>query len=516
MISPTAHSPNGSGPNLTMDQAPNILLEARHLSKGFPGVIALDDVSFALETGEVHGLVGENGAGKSTLLKILSGIYTPDGGEIRFAGEPVTFKVPPDAVKLGIEVIPQELSLADGLSAAENIMMGNFPSTAGRVRWREVNRQAKVVAESLELNIDVRRKAATLSPAERRMVMIARALARKARVMIMDEPSVSLTETEVNALKAIVRRLKRDGVTVVSVSHRLDEIFDLCERVTVMKDGRVVGTSPTAEVSREALIKQIIGHSLAEQFPEIAPVGAGDPMLKVTDLAGGFVRGVSFELRPGEILGLAGLVGSGRSEVARMVFGADPRESGEIVVNGEARKMSSPRSAISAGVALLPEDRRGQGAVVDMSIAANVTMPVLRRFAVRGVGFVRVRQEVRAVKEKITRFGLNTPSTQRPLKFLSGGNQQKALVAKWEMTDANIYIFDEPTAGVDVGAKQEIYGVIAELARRGAGIILISSEMEEVVGLAHRVIVMREGEIADELSGDAIDEAAILKLCFKG
>ncbi len=516
MTPATARDDDGSEAGVTMDQEPPVLLEARHLRKAFPGVVALDDVSFALRTGEVHGLVGENGAGKSTLLKILSGIYVPDGGEIRFAGKRVTFKVPPDAVRLGIEVIPQELSLAEDLTAAENIMMGNFPSRAGRVRWREVNRRAEEVVQTLGRNVDVRRKVSTLSAAQRRLVMIARALARKARVIIMDEPTVSLTGTEVTTLKDVVRRLQRDGVTVVYVSHRLDEVFDLCERVTVMKDGCVVSTSAIGDVTREGLIEQIIGHSLSEQFPKTAPIAAGDPVLKVTDLGRGFVRDVSFELRPGEILGLAGLVGSGRTEVVRMLFGADPRETGEVVVDGNVQKMSSPRGAISAGVALLPEDRRGQGAVVDMSIAANVTMPVLRRFAGRSTGFVRIRQETRAVAETIARFGLKTPSTQRPLKFLSGGNQQKALVGKWEMTDAKVYIFDEPTAGVDVGAKQEIYSLIAELAARGAGIILISSEMEEVVGLAHRVIVMREGRVAAELSGEAIDEAAVLKVIFEG
>ncbi|MCW3066527.1 MAG: rbsA [Solirubrobacterales bacterium] len=507
---PVVTGENGNGPSAV----PETLLEGRNLSKAFPGVVALDDVSVAFGRGEVHGLVGENGAGKSTLLKVLSGIYLSDAGEIRWEGEPVSFKVPPDAVKLGIEVIPQELSLAPGLSAAENIMMGIFPARAGRVRWREVNREAKRIAETIHLDIDVRRMAASLSPAEQRLVMIARALARNARLVIMDEPTVSLAETEVTALKKVVKRLQADGVTVVYVSHRLDEVLDLTDRITVMKDGRVVGTSPTSGVTKSSLIEQIIGHSLAEQFPDTAAPTAAEPVLRVRDLSGGRIRDVSFELRPGEILGLAGLVGSGRSEVVRMVFGADPRDAGVIEVAGKVEKMRHPRHAIAAGLALLPEDRRGQGAVVDMSIAANVTLPVLRRFAVKGFGFVRQRQEAKAVKSRIERLGLNTPSTQRPLKFLSGGNQQKALVAKWELSEASVFIFDEPTAGVDVGAKQEIYGLIAELARGGAGIILISSELEEIVGLAHRVIVMREGEVAGELQRGALTESAILNLCF--
>jgi ABC-type sugar transport system ATPase subunit len=491
------------------------LLEVRHLSKFFPGVVALDDVSMNVRVGEVHGLVGENGAGKSTLLKIVSGLHASDRGELMWNGELTRFKGPPDAVKLGIELIPQELSLAPSLSAAENIMMGIYPAHLGRVRWRQVNQQAKAVAATIHLEADLRRKSSTLSPAEQRLVMIARALARKARLVIMDEPSVSLSETEVEALKAVVRRLRERQVTVIYVSHRLDEVLELSDRVTVMKDGRAVSTDDTSAVTKTILIERIIGRSYGEQFPDRRSLQAGASLLSVQNLSGGIVRDVSFEVHPGEILGISGLVGSGRTEIVRMVFGADPVETGEIEIDGRPAKISHPRHAIRKGLSLLPEDRRAQGAIVDMSIAANVSLPVLRRFAMRGTGLIHERVESRAVSERIERLHVSTPSVKRPLKFLSGGNQQKALVAKWEMSDSRVFMFDEPTAGVDVGAKQEIYALIAGLGARGAGVILISSEVEEVVGLCHRVLVMREGRCVGELEGEAISEAAILNLCYE-
>jgi ribose transport system ATP-binding protein len=491
------------------------LLEVRGVTKGFPGVVALERADLTVQPGEVHGLVGENGAGKSTLLKIVSGVYTADAGEVRWEGRPVSIQLPPDSVKLGIELIPQELSLAPGLSAAENIMMGIYPARMGRVSWREVNRRAREVAESIELHADVRRPASSLPIAEQRLVMIARALARKARLVIMDEPTVSLSEVEVGAIKEVVRKLRADGVAVIYVSHRLDEVLELTDTVTVMKDGNVISTGPTSEVTKQVLIERIIGRSYGEVFPDAVPPAPGEPVLRVSNLSGGRVRDINFELRPGEILGLAGLVGSGRSEIVRMVFGADPRESGEIEIDGTARHIANPRHAIGHGLSLLPEDRRGQGAIVSLPIAANVSLPVVRRFAMRGTGFIHSRREARAVRERIERLNLKTPSVQRPLQFLSGGNQQKALIAKWEMSDSRVFMFDEPTAGVDVGAKQEIYLLIAELAARGAGVIVISSELEEVVGLCHRVLVMREGRCTGELEGDGITETAILHLCYE-
>jgi ribose transport system ATP-binding protein len=393
--------------------------------------------------------------------------------------------------------------------------MGIYPARMGRVRWRDVNRLAREVADSIHFTADVRRPAASLPAAEQRLVMIARALARKARLVIMDEPTVSLSEVEVEALKEVVRKLRADGVSVIYVSHRLDEVLELTDSVTVMKDGNVISTGPTAGMTKQSLIEQIIGRSYGDVFPDTKAPLSAEPVLRVSNLSGGRVRDINFELRPGEILGLAGLVGSGRSEIVRMVFGADPRESGEIEIDGVARSIGHPRHAIGHGLSLLPEDRRGQGAIVSLPIASNVSLPVVRRFSMRGTGFIHSRQEAKAVRERIERFNLKTPSVQRPLQFLSGGNQQKALIAKWEMSDSRVFMFDEPTVGVDVGAKQEIYVLIAELAARGAGVIVISSELEEVVGLCHRVLVMREGRCVGVLEGDAVSEPAILQLCYE-
>jgi ribose transport system ATP-binding protein len=332
--------------------------------------------------------------------------------------------------------------------------------------------------------------------------------------VIMDEPTVSLSEVEVDALKLVVKQLREKGVTVIYVSHRLDEVMELTDRVTVMKDGQLISTDDTRQVTKQKLIESIIGRTYGEQFPDRQSPPAAEPLLSVRGISGGFVQDISFDLRPGEILGLAGLVGSGRSEVVRMVFGADARDEGAIEIKGETIKLKHPRHAIRHGLSLLPEDRRGQGAVVGMSIAANVSLPTIRRFAMRGTGMIRDRAEARAVRDRIATFNVNTPSVQRPLKFLSGGNQQKALIAKWVMSESRVFMFDEPTAGVDVGAKQEIYLRIAELAREGAGVIVISSELEEVVGLCHRVLVMREGRCVGELEGKAITEASILSLCY--
>ena len=339
-MSVPAAEPAGGAAGAPEPVAP--LLEARGLSKRFPGVVALDDVSVSVRAGEVHGLVGENGAGKSTLLKIVSGVYSIDDGELLWKGEPVAFKGPPEAVKRGIELIPQELDLALGLSAAENIMMGIYPSQVGRVRWREVNRKAREIAATVHLEADLRRKCATLSPAEQRLVMIARALARNASLVIMDEPTVALSEVEVDALKTVVRELRQNGVTVIYVSHRLDEVLELTDRVTVMKDGRVMSTEDTANMTKPRMIEQIIGRAYGEQFPQRREPGSADPLLRVRNLSRGFVRDISFDLRPGEILGLAGLVGSGRSEIVRMVFGADPREAGEIEMDGRPVKLKNP------------------------------------------------------------------------------------------------------------------------------------------------------------------------------
>jgi ribose transport system ATP-binding protein len=494
-------------------QGARVLLETRGVVKTFPGVRALDRVSVQVREGEILGLVGENGAGKSTLVKVISGLYQPDAGEIFFRGERISHQSPAHAVKLGIEVVPQELSLATALSAAENMFIGNYPARATRVRWREVYRAARVMGDRLGLHADLRRPAGSLSPAHQRLVMIGRALARDVKLLIMDEPTVSLPEEEVDLLLGVIRKLRDEGVTVIYVSHRLEEVLALTDRTTVMKDARVVGTHPTATLDKPQLMSLIVGRALSEIYPEHGRPLSERPLLRVRGLSGGKVRGISFDLLPGEVLGIAGLVGAGRTEVVRMLFGADRRESGEIELDGEPARVRNPRDAIRHGLALLPEDRRSQGGIVQLSVAANVTLPSLRRFAwARTV--VRQKLERRTVRERVDELRVVTPTTRQPLKFLSGGNQQKALIAKWLMTGARVFIFDEPAVGIDVGAKREIYALIAGLAVRGAGVIVISSELEEIVGLCQRVLVLREGRLVGELRGDEVSEASILQLCF--
>jgi ribose transport system ATP-binding protein len=457
--------------------------------------------------------VGENGAGKSTLIKVLGGIYHPDAGEVLWHGETVRHASPAHAIQLGIEVIPQELSLAPRLSSAENMLIANYPSQLGRVRWRTLLSRAREIADRLELDVDLRRPVGELSAAHQRLVMIGRALARDARLLIMDEPTVSLAQDEVDALLAVIRELRAHGVTFLYVSHRLDEIVELTDRVTVMKDARVATTLPTSGLGKRRMMELIVGRPLGEYFPHQGEPEGGSPLLSVRNLGRGRVRGVSFDLYPGEVLGIAGLVGSGRTEVARMIFGADRRETGTIELDGRELALRTPREAIRHGIAFLPEDRRHQGGVVEMPVAANITLPSLMRFARAGIA-VRSRAERRVAERRIAELGIATPSPAQLLKFLSGGNQQKTLIAKWLQTEARLFIFDEPAVGIDVGAKTEIFALIAELAARGAGVIVISSELEEIIGLCQRVVVMREGALVGELRGDGISEAAILSLCY--
>jgi ribose transport system ATP-binding protein len=481
--------------------------------KAFPGVRALADISIEVSEGEIHGLVGENGAGKSTLIKILGGIYQPDAGEVRWRGETVQHASPAHAIQRGIEVIPQELSLAPGLSCAENMMIANYPSRFGRVRWRALLARAREIAARLELDVDLRKPVGELSAAHQRLVMIGRALARDARLLIMDEPTVSLAQDEVDALLGVIRELRADGVTFLYVSHRLDEIIELTDRVTVMKDAHVTATLPTSELDKRRMMELIVGRPLGEYFPHQGESVGGTPLLSVRNLGRGRVRGVSFDLFPGEVLGIAGLVGSGRTEVARMIFGADRRETGTVEFEGEPLALRTPREAIRKGMAFLPEDRRHQGGVVEMPVAANITLPSLMDFALARIA-VRRRAERRTAESRIAELGIVTPSPAQLLKFLSGGNQQKTLIAKWLQTKARLFIFDEPAVGIDVGAKAEIFALIAELAAQGAGVIVISSELEEIIGLCRRVVVMREGTIVGELRGAEISEAAILQLCY--
>jgi ABC-type sugar transport system ATPase subunit len=505
MISPAA---------ATQTTGDHPLLEVRGVTKSFPEVRALDRVAIHAMPGEIIGLVGENGAGKSTLMKIVAGLQAPDEGVLLWNGEEVKDHSPRHAVRRGIEFIPQELSLAADLSVAENLFIGHAPSRFGFIRSRELTRKARELSDRLELRVDVRRIVGSLSPHEKRLVMLGRALARNAKLLILDEPTVTLQEAEISNLLNLVGKLRDEGVTVLYVSHRLDEVLALTDRTTVMRDGRIVTTRPTAELNKREMVALIVGRALADIAAPSRTFQDNTPRLEVRHLSCRQVDDVSFVVRPGEIVGLAGLVGSGRTEIARCIFGADPRTSGEIWVDGELRRIRTPRDAIRAGVVLLPEDRRNQGILGDLSIVANVSLPSMPQFG-RFRTFVRQRLERRTVESYTRQLTISAGSLRRPIRYLSGGNQQKALLAKWLMTEATIYVLDEPTVGIDVGAKREIYGLIGDLASRGNSVVLISTEFEELVGLADRVVVIAEGRVVGEVTrGEGMSERAILHLCY--
>lgn len=492
-----------------MDAPP--LLEMRGIGKSFPGVRALDAVDFELRAGEVHVLLGENGAGKSTLMKILSGAYRPDDGEIRIAGEPRRIATPQHAQSLGISTIYQEFNLIPHLPVSANIFLGREPCRAGfLLDRRTMRRQAEQALRELDVAIDAGSPISALGVAEQQMVEVAKALSLDARILVMDEPTSALTGSEIQTLFAIVRRLRDRGVGIVYISHRMEELFEIGDRVTVLRDGRKVATHRLAEVSVKRLIRDMADRELTDHFPRAA-VEAGPPVLQVSNLTTRTkLRGVSFELRRGEILGVAGLLGSGRTEMARAIFGADPVESGEILVHGKVRRLRSPREAIRAGIALLPEDRRQMGLVLPLSIKRNVSLPNTDQVYPRGL--LRPATERRLAEECVAGLRVKTPHVDQATANLSGGNQQKVVLGKWLARDSAIFIFDEPTRGIDVGAKVEIYRLMNRLTQQGAAILMISSEMPEVLGMSDRILVMREGRIAGEFNrAEATQEAVLAK-----
>jgi ABC-type sugar transport system ATPase subunit len=498
-------------------------LQTFGLRRSFPGVVALDDVDLTVGRGECIGLVGKNGAGKSTLIKALAGVVAPERGEIRVDGEPVRIDSPRTARGLGLAFVHQQLVGAPDLSVAENIEMGlGFPRRGGMlVDWRGLRGRAAAALERLGANVDPKAPLGSLSVADQRLVMIAHALAQDARVLVLDEPTASLTETEIERLHGIIRGLAAGGVAVVYVSHRLDEIFSICGRVVVMRDGRVVGGAPTAELDRAALIALITG-PLPDDPDADRPVRTGHPggdgaeeLLRVDGLASDVVRGASLRLRRGEVLGFAGLVGSGRTELCRLIFGADKARAGRIAVKGSEVRIRSPRDAIAAGIVLVPEDRHGQGVVPAFTVRENITLPSLARFRRhRAVGVAHRGRERTTTRRHIDALAIRTPTTEAATLSLSGGNQQKVVLAKWLERDADVFILDEPTHGIDVQGKQEIYRLIDRLVERGVGVILVSSEFAELVRVCDRALVMSEGRIAGELAGDELTEHRIVDACF--
>jgi ribose transport system ATP-binding protein len=484
------------------------MLSMRGIRKSFDGTQALRGVDFAAESGEVHAIVGENGAGKSTLMKVLSGAILRDAGEILLDAVPADASTPLAAHRLGIRAVYQEFSLVPHLTVAENILLGQMPSSRipGCVDWAEAYRRADEILASIGfVGIDVRKVVHHLSVSHQQMVEIAKAVAVRPRILILDEPSAVLSQEELNRLFALVRQLKQDGTLILYISHRLDEVYEIADRITVLKDGQLVGTVWPREADQNQLIKMMVGRSLGEIFPVRQPP-QDELALEVKDLgrAGSFSQ-VSFALRRGEVLGMSGLVGSGRTQVARCIFGAEPFDTGEIRLDGKPIRPRSPREAVRQGIALLTEDRKRDGLVLSCTIRDNASMASYERLSRWGV--IDRRAQAAQVQQKIQELDIRPPLLGRMARQLSGGNQQKLVLAKWLLTQARVLILDEPTRGVDVATKVEIYQLIGDLAGKGIGILLISSELPEILGLSDRALVMREGRVVGEFTrGEASEE----------
>jgi ribose transport system ATP-binding protein len=482
------------------------LVEMIDIDKAFPGVRALSRARLELLPGEVHALMGENGAGKSTLMKILSGIYARDAGEVRVGGEPVEITSPRQAQDRGIGIIHQELALMHDLTAAQNIFIGREPRRGWLLDEAALNRQAQAIFASMNLKLDPTVRVETLTIAKQQMIEIAKALSFKSRVLIMDEPTAALNDAEIAELFTIINRLKGEGVGIVYISHKMDEIKRIADRVTVMRDGEYVGTVPAAETPIETIIAMMVGRTLTNEVLTIPDTTTAPVALEVRGLnRGRDIRDVSFSVRKGEILGFAGLMGAGRTEVARAIFGADPRDSGEIHVGGARVHIATPTDAVRAGIGYLSEDRKQFGLATGLDVRNNIALASLERFTRPG-GVIDDSAMQQAAGTYIRQLVIKTPSDTQEARLLSGGNQQKVVIAKWLLRDCDILIFDEPTRGIDVGAKSEIYRLLNSLAEQGRAIIVISSELPEILRLSHRIAVMCEGRLTGILPGGASQE----------
>jgi ABC-type sugar transport system ATPase subunit len=481
------------------------------ISKRFPGARALDDVTFEIASGECHALCGENGAGKSTLGKILSGIHQPDAGRIILFGQPVAFSGPEQALRAGVGMVHQELAFCENLSVAENLCLGGLPRSRGFLDRAEMRRRAERMLGAIGADIDVRARVGGLTTGQQQMLQIASAVGTGARVIVFDEPTSSLSQHEADKLYELIGRLRAQGVTSIYVSHRMEEIFRLCETVTVLRDGRHVATRPARELSQRTLVQMMIGRPLEEYFPAHVHAQMGEELLRVDSLSSpGRFHDISFTLRAGEVLGFAGLVGAGRSEIAQALFGLDAAVTGRLAVAGVAVPFKGPRHAMRAGLGLVPEDRKRQGLVLSMTALANTTLPILD--ALSRWTFIRRQAERALVQTYFERLRVRAAGVHVVTAGLSGGNQQKLVLAKWLAARCRVLMLDEPTRGVDVGAKAEIHALIDELASSGAGVILISSELPEVLNLCTRIIVLREGRIAGELSRADATQDALMRL----
>lgn len=488
----------------------NYILTLKNITKEFPGVKALDDVTINIERGTIHGLVGENGAGKSTLIKVLAGIYQPNKGEIILDGKPCRFNSPIEARRAGISVVHQEIKLAEPLSVAENMFLGNVQLKNGLVDWKGMRRRAREIVEDLGMDIDINAQVSSLTVAKKQIVEIMHAINNNSRILIMDEPSAVLTDRELEVMFRIVKQLRDKGITIIYISHRLDEIFGLCSNVSVLRDGCHIDTIPVASIDRQGLINMMVGREMGQEYPkEVGNVGG--TILEVKNLSRGILQDISFEVKSGEVFGISGLVGAGRTELARAILGIDKPESGEVYVRGKKVHYRTFADAIRDGLGLIPEDRKLQGLVQIMSVKRNTTLVNMKR--VLRAGVISSSLEEKLSKEYADKLHVVTPSMETEVQYLSGGNQQKVVIAKWLFQNSEILFLDEPTRGIDVGAKAEIYRLINRMAKEGKTIIMISSEMPELLGMCDRIMVMHEGHKMGELNAAEATQAKIMALC---
>ncbi len=484
------------------------VVRLRGVSKEFPGVLAVDGVDLEILPGEVHALAGENGAGKSTLMKILSQVERPNAGEVEISGDPVEFRGPGHAQALGVAMVYQEFALAPHLSVAENLFLGREPARAGFINRRAEKEKAAELLVRVGLDVDPGRLLSSLTVAEQQRVEIAKALVIEAKIVIMDEPTATLAEKEIEELFEVIRDLSSRGISILYISHHLDEIFRIADRVTVMRDGKVVETKPTSELDEEELVNLMVGREVGNLYPK-PKTEIGEMLLRAEGITReGVLRNCSFEVRSGEILGFAGLVGAGRTELARAVFGADPIDSGRVELDGRELQIKSPQAAIDAGIGYLTEDRKGAGLALQLGVDQNITLANVPTKA----GFLNLGAEKRTAQDRSEQLDIQTPTIKRNVQLLSGGNQQKVVVAKWLEARSKVLFFDEPSRGIDVGAKAEMFGLIGELAKEGRGIVLISSYLPELLNMCDRVVVIRGGEVAGELDREEFSEERIVAL----
>ena len=493
--------------------AQNVLLEMEGVTKRFPGVVALDAVDLLLNEGETHILLGENGAGKSTLVKILSGIYPADEGTIRYNGSPYQPASTSDALETGIRLIHQEFNLLNYLSVAENLLFNDLPNRAGFVNFQKLNRRARELLDEVGLDVSPSTPVERLSVAQKQMVEIAKALSGESKLLIMDEPTAALADKEITRLFEIIHRLKTKGVTIIYISHRLQEIFEIGDRFTVLRNGQKVVTQPLEGTSVDEIVRMMVGREVSGSYPFREEVELGEELLRVENLKpSGSAHAVSFSARSGEILGISGLVGAGRTEILRAVFGAD-EATGAVQLEGQAVQINHPTDAVEHGISLLTENRKEEGLLLDLPYFTNVTLTNLS--AVTSGALLNSKAEYAAAERFVEELNVKTPSIHQDVRNLSGGNQQKVVLAKWLFRNARVLMVDEPTRGIDVGAKYEIYQLLWDLAAQGKAVIVVSSDLPELIGICHRILVVSDGKITGELTRDEFDQESILSLAYQ-